>query len=205
MTTLGAMAFWMASAILIACGSGVWGLMGKGCEGWAVVRLCVGIELGSTIGFPLVVSPRSARRFYQSWVLNDGNVTVAAIAVFVQPASWLSRGLAGRCNPVTIRFSDTPFRTESLPSAWRWAARSCRSVEQRAYPMSVAVMGGSVRIGSRIRNCYRTIHMRRSWFRFGGGVGTTDCPVRWTIPLRTALRSRDERITERWNMPRRSI
>ena len=115
MTTLGAMAFWIASAILIACGSGVWGLMGKGCEGWAVVRLCVGIELGSTIGFPLVVSPQSARRFYQSRVLNDGNVTVAAIAVVVQPASWLSRGLAGRCNPVTIRFSDTPFQTASLP------------------------------------------------------------------------------------------
>ena len=32
-------------------------------------------------------------------------------------------------------------------------------------------MGGSVRIGSRFRNCYRTIHMRRSWFRFGGGRG----------------------------------
>ena len=47
----------------------------------------------------------------------------------------------------------------------------CRSVEQRAYPMSVAVMGGSVRIGSRFRNCFRTIHMRRSWFRFGGGRG----------------------------------
>ena len=29
--------------------------------------------------------------------------------------------------------------------------------------------GGSVRIGSRFRNCFRTIHMRRSWFRFGGG------------------------------------
>ena len=31
--------------------------------------------------------------------------------------------------------------------------------------------GGSVRIGSRFRNCFRTIHMRRSWFRFGGGRG----------------------------------
>ena len=31
--------------------------------------------------------------------------------------------------------------------------------------------GGSVRIGSHNRNCYRTIHMRRSWLRFGGGVG----------------------------------
>ena len=29
--------------------------------------------------------------------------------------------------------------------------------------------GGSVRIGSRFRNCFRTIHMRRSWLRFGGG------------------------------------
>ena len=48
-------------------------------------------------------------------MLNDGNVTVAAIAVVVLPASWLSRGLAGRCNSVTIRFSDTPFQTESLP------------------------------------------------------------------------------------------
>ena len=31
--------------------------------------------------------------------------------------------------------------------------------------------GGSVRIGSRFRNCFRTIHMRRSWLRFGGGRG----------------------------------
>ena len=29
--------------------------------------------------------------------------------------------------------------------------------------------GGSVRIGPRFRNCFRTIHMRRSWLRFGGG------------------------------------
>ena len=58
-----------------------------------------------------------------------------------------------------------------LQDAWRWTARSCRSVEQGAYPMNVAVMEGSVRIGSRFRNCYRTIHMRRSWLRFGGGRG----------------------------------
>ena len=31
--------------------------------------------------------------------------------------------------------------------------------------------GGGVRIGSRFRNCFRTMHMRRSWFRFGGGRG----------------------------------
>ena len=31
--------------------------------------------------------------------------------------------------------------------------------------------GGSVRIGSRFRNCFRTIQMRRSWLRFGGGRG----------------------------------
>ena len=31
--------------------------------------------------------------------------------------------------------------------------------------------GGSVRIGSRFRNCYRTIHMRRSWLLFGRGRG----------------------------------
>ena len=31
--------------------------------------------------------------------------------------------------------------------------------------------GGSVRIGSRFRNCFRTIHMRRCWPRFGGGRG----------------------------------
>ena len=30
---------------------------------------------------------------------------------------------------------------------------------------------GSVRIGSRFRNCYRTIHMRRCWLRSGGGRG----------------------------------
>ena len=48
-------------------------------------------------------------------MLNDGNVTVAAIVVVVRPASWLSRGLAGRRNPVTIRISDTPFQIESLP------------------------------------------------------------------------------------------
>ena len=31
--------------------------------------------------------------------------------------------------------------------------------------------GGSVRIGPRFCNCFRTIHMRRSWPRFGGGRG----------------------------------
>ena len=89
--------------------------MGMRSEDWAVVRLCLGIELGSTIGFPLVVSPQErARRVYQNWVLNDGNVTVAAIAVVILPASWLSLDLGGRRNRVTIRFSDTPFQTESL-------------------------------------------------------------------------------------------
>ena len=38
--------------------------------------------------------------------------------------------------------------------------------------------GGSVRIGSRCRNCLRTIHMRRSWLRFGGGRGDRlPCPL----------------------------
>ena len=38
--------------------------------------------------------------------------------------------------------------------------------------------GGSVRIGSRIRNCYRTTHMRRSWLRSGGvGGDGLRCPV----------------------------
>ena len=32
-------------------------------------------------------------------------------------------------------------------------------------------MGGSVRIGPRFRNCFRTIHMRRYWPRFSGGRG----------------------------------
>ena len=36
--------------------------------------------------------------------------------------------------------------------------------------------GGSVRIGSRFRNCCRTIHMRRSWYRFGGGSGRRAAP-----------------------------
>ena len=31
--------------------------------------------------------------------------------------------------------------------------------------------GGRVRIGSRFRNCFGTIRMRRSWLRFGGGRG----------------------------------
>ena len=35
--------------------------------------------------------------------------------------------------------------------------------------------GGSVRIGSRFPNCYRTIHMRRCWLRSGGGRGDRLC------------------------------
>ena len=31
--------------------------------------------------------------------------------------------------------------------------------------------GGSVRIGCRLRNYLRTIHMRRCWYRFGGVRG----------------------------------
>ena len=31
--------------------------------------------------------------------------------------------------------------------------------------------GGRVRIGYRFRNCFRTIHVRRCWYRFGGGRG----------------------------------
>ena len=50
-------------------------------------------------------------------------------------------------------------------------ARSCLSVEQRAYPMTVAVMEETVRIGSRLRNYLRTIHMGRCWNRFGGVRG----------------------------------
>ena len=37
--------------------------------------------------------------------------------------------------------------------------------------VSVAVTGGSVRLGSRFRNCFRTIQLRRTWLRFGGGRG----------------------------------
>ena len=59
-------------------------------------------------------------------------------------------------------------------------------------------MGEVYGIGSRLRNCYRAIHMRCSWYRFGG-VGATDCAVRRTIPLRTTRINRDEGITERWN------
>ena len=44
--------------------------------------------------------------------------------------------------------------------------------------------GISVRIGSRIRNCYRTIHMRRCWYPLAE-VGATGWAVRWTFPLRT--------------------
>ena len=46
--------------------------------------------------------------------------------------------------------------------------------------------GGSVRIGSRLRNCFRTIHMRRLPGAGLARVGVPDCGVRWTIPLRTA-------------------
>ena len=52
------------------------------------------------------------------------------------------------------------------------------SVEQRAYPMRVGVMGRSVRKGVPIRNCYRTIQMKRIWPGSGGGRGDgLDCPV----------------------------
>ena len=42
--------------------------------------------------------------------------------------------------------------------------------------------GGSVRIGSRLRNCHRTIHLRRSRLRFDWGWGdelgrTLDAPL----------------------------
>ena len=48
---------------------------------------------------------------------------------------------------------------------------TARVSDERCRHVSVAVMGGSVRIGSRFRNCFGTIHMRRSWLRFGGGRG----------------------------------
>ena len=57
---------------------------------------------------------------------------------------------------------------------------------------------------SRSRNCLRTIHMRRSWPRFRGGRGT-DAPSAGRSPCGQRRVCRDERITERWNMPRRSI
>ncbi len=47
--------------------------------------------------------------------------------------------------------------------------------------------GGSVRIGSRLRNCHPTIHMRRSWLGSGGvggdGLGRPlDDPLLRTAP-----------------------
>ena len=45
--------------------------------------------------------------------------------------------------------------------------------------------GRSVRIGPNLRNCYRTIHMKRCWCRFGEGR-SDGLAVRWTLPLRTA-------------------
>ena len=48
-------------------------------------------------------------------------------------------------------------------------------------------MGEVVRIGSRIRNCFRTMHMKRSWLRSGGGRGDRERrPL--DGPLRTAPR-----------------
>ena len=65
--------------------------------------------------------------------------------------------------------------------------------------------GGSVRIGSRFRNCFRTIHMRCSWHRFGGGQGDRlRRPL--DVPLTdSAAPAGVKQITERWNMPRRSV
>ena len=37
--------------------------------------------------------------------------------------------------------------------------------------------GGSVRIGSRIRNCFRTMHIRRSRLRLGGLGRAPDDPL----------------------------
>ena len=51
--------------------------------------------------------------------LQDGSFSVAADAVIVLSASWLSRDLVGCWNRPTIRFSDTPFQTESLPAIMR--------------------------------------------------------------------------------------
>ena len=47
--------------------------------------------------------------------------------------------------------------------------------------------GRSVRIGSRFRNCFRTIHMRRCWYRFDKGRGDglrrpLDDPLTDSIP-----------------------
>ena len=65
---------------------------------------------------------------------------------------------------------------------------SCRSVEQRAYPMSVAVMGGKCtdRVPLPQLLPYHSYEMLLAPGL--AGVGTTDCAVRWTIPLRTAPR-----------------
>ena len=49
--------------------------------------------------------------------------------------------------------------------------------------MSAAVMEGSVRIGSRFRNCFRTIHMRRCLVPVWRGVGATVLPRPLDDPL----------------------
>ena len=65
--------------------------------------------------------------------------------------------------------------------------------------------GGSVRIGSRLRNCFRTIHMRRLLVPVWRGLGCRTAASAGRSPYGQRRPSRDERITERWNMPRRSI
>src|ERR1017187_4849924 len=57
-----------------------------------------------------------------------------------------------------MRSSATP----SSRSRSRWAVRSWASVEQRAYPINVSVMTGSVRIAPDIRDFHRTGYLRRS-------------------------------------------
>ena len=65
-------------------------------------------------------------------------------------------------------------------------------------------MGEVVRIGSRLCNCYRAIHMRRCWCQYGW-ARSDGRAVRWTSLYGQRLACRDERITERRNMPRRNI
>src|SRR5450755_2457267 len=57
-----------------------------------------------------------------------------------------------------MRSSATP----SSRSRSRWTVRSWASVEQRAYPINVSVMTGSVRIAPDIRDFHRTGYLRRS-------------------------------------------
>ena len=83
---------------------------------------------------------------------------------------------------------------------------TARVSDERCRHVSVAVMGGSVRIGSRFRNCFGTIHMRRSCETLLApvwrGSGRPTAPSAGRSPYGQRRACRDERITERWNMLR---